>query len=118
MPRSLLALAPLPWMVACGDDTVLIQSSTWILTEAWAEGSQLGATDAPAGSMVVDADAGTVEIRDGGAAVLATADLLPRDPSEWPTDCPTGDRLTLFAADTDELGLTVCGSSSACAVYE
>lgn len=150
---SPLSLLPLIALVACGDDTALIESGTWLLTDSWQDGEQLDEATAPSGSMVVDVDAGTVEIRNGVDTLLAVVDLVPRDEDEWPTDCPTnfsstrmevadldldevdlgglvivapaiqadcptGDRLTLFAADTDRLGLSVCAESSACAVYE
>ena len=149
-PLSLLSLLAL---VACGEDTVLIESGTWVLAEAWQDGSALDEASAPQGSLVVDAEAGTVEILDGADTVIASATMQRRPEDEWasdcPTnfgatrmetadldldqvdlgglvitapalvaDCPTGDELTLFAADTDRLGLSVCAESSACVVYQ
>ncbi|MCK6503436.1 hypothetical protein L6R53_08575 [Myxococcota bacterium] len=153
MTRSLLAPLVLLPLLACGGDTVRIASGTWLLAEALQDGAQLDPASAPTGSMVVDAEDGTVELRNGDDTLLAVVDLVPRDEDEWPTDCPTnfgstrmevadldldevdlgglviaapaiqadcptGDRLHLFAADTDRLGLAVCAESSACAVYE
>jgi hypothetical protein len=98
---SLLALT------ACSDPA-RISSGTWTLVEAWQDGSLLDEAVRPAGSLQVDARAGTVELLDGAGEPIASTTLIRRPTADWPSDCPTNvssTRMEVADLDLDEVDL-------------